>query len=160
MKSSKTPSTRITKPKTSSRRKVRDSRVGYRVQSPRRAHAKTTRWKIPAVTPVGSQLPVSETLPLAVERIVRELHPEKIILFGSYAYGQPSPDSDVDLMVVMKTDASGTVRAWSVSRLLIPRQFPVDILVRTPREIQSEQANGNLFIGEIVSRGKILYERP
>ena len=58
---------------------------------------------IPAVTPIGSVEPVSISLPKAVERIARTLNPVKIILFGSYAYGVPTPDSDVDLLVVMNS---------------------------------------------------------
>ncbi len=55
------------------------------------------------VRPTGFP-PVAKTLPKAVKRIVAELKPEKIILFGSYAYGNPTPDSDVDLLVVMETN--------------------------------------------------------
>ncbi len=114
---------------------------------------------IPAVTPVGSTEPVSRTLPAAVRRIAETLHPEKVILFGSYAYGKPTPDSDVDLLVIMKTNAPRTERYLAVSRLLIPRPFAVDILVRTPTEIQTALKKGDFFIEEIISQGKILYER-
>lgn len=124
--------------------------------------AKPTRrrkFTIPAITPIGSDAPVSETLPKAVQRIVRALHPEKIILFGSYAYGNPTPDSDVDLLVVMKTRASRKERFLAVSRLLMPRPFAVDIIVMTPQEIKTALKQGNFFIDEIVSQGKVLYER-
>lgn len=129
-------------------RQARESRAGY----------STRRWKIPNVTPIGSTAPVSKTLPLAVKRIAETLDPDKIILFGSYAYGKPTPDSDVDLLVVMETTARSADRSWSVSRLLIPRPFPVDILVRTPSEL--EQDKRDFFTKEIVSQGRILYERP
>lgn len=111
------------------------------------------------IVPVGCERPISETLPEAVERIVQELHPEKIILFGSYAHGTPTLDSDVDLLVIMETEASGKERSWAVSRLLIPRPFPVDILVKTPQEIERALEKGDFFIQEIISRGKVLYER-
>lgn len=112
------------------------------------------------VRPVGFP-PVAETLPSAIERIVSELKPEKIILFGSYAYGNPTPDSDVDLLVIMKTKAKEIDRYLAVSNLLYPRQFPVDILVKTPREIKEESIKkGNFFLHEILTKGKILYERP
>jgi predicted nucleotidyltransferase len=114
---------------------------------------------IPAVTPVGCVHPVSETLPLAVDQIARALDPERIILFGSYGYGAPTPDSDVDLLVIMETDATGPERSWAVSRLLLPRPFPVDILVKTPTEIQASLAAGDFFIREIVTKGAVLYER-
>lgn len=90
---------------------------------------------------------------------VDELHPEKIILFGSYANGAPTPDSDVDLLIIMETEAPSKERSWAVSRLLLPRPFPVDILVRTPREIATALERGDFFIREIISHGKVLYER-
>lgn len=111
------------------------------------------------VQPVGFP-PVAETLPSAIERIVSKLRPEKIILFGSYAYGNPTPDSDVDLLVIMKTKAKEVDRYIAVSNLLYPRQFPVDILVKTPKEIEVEsRKKGNFFLREILTKGKVLYER-
>ena len=111
------------------------------------------------VHPVGFP-PVVETLPGAIERIVSELKPEKIILFGSYAYGNPTPDSDVDLLVIMKTRAREIDRYVAVSNLLYPRQFPVDILVKTPKEMEIEaRKTGNFFMREILKKGKVLYER-
>ena len=88
-----------------------------------------------------------------------ELNPEKIILFGSYAYGKPTPHSDVDLLVVLKMSASPKERSWRVSRLLLPRPFPVDILVKTPKEIEKALESGDFFLQEIITRGKVLYER-
>lgn len=111
------------------------------------------------VRPVGFP-PVAETLPGAIERIVSKLKPEKIILFGSYAYGNPTPDSDVDLLVIMKTRAKEIDRYVAVSNLLYPRQFPVDILVKTPKEVQeASRKKGNFFLHEILKKGKVLYER-
>src|SRR6266498_3259471 len=112
------------------------------------------------VHPVGFP-PVAETLPAAIERIVSKLKPEKIILFGSYAYGNPTPDSDVDLLVIMKTSAREIDRYIAVSNLLYPRQFPVDILVKTPKEVEAaSRKKGNFFMREILSKGKVIYERP
>lgn len=81
------------------------------------------------------------------------------MLFGSYAYGVPTGDSDVDLLVILDTHAPRRERSWLVSRLLIPRPFPVDILVKTPQEIEQALASGDFFIQEIMARGKVLYER-
>lgn len=112
------------------------------------------------IRPVGFP-PVAETLPRAIERIVSELKPEKIILFGSYAYGNPTPDSDVDLLVIMNTKAKEIDRYVAVSNLLYPRQFPVDILVKTPKEIkEASHKKGNFFLREILTKGKVIYERP
>jgi predicted nucleotidyltransferase len=117
------------------------------------------QWQIPAVTPRGRTTPVSKALPLATQRIAEGLHPEQIILFGSYAYGTPTPDSDVDLLVVMDTTASTSERYLAVCRLLRPRPFPVDILVKTPPEIKLALEAGDFFIEEIVSQGRVLYEQ-
>jgi len=135
-------------------------RVSPRRTRERRASYRAPRWKIPDITPIGSDEPVSKTLPRAVKRIAETLHPEKIILFGSYAYGDPTPDSDVDLLVVMKTGESEIERYLKVSRLIRPRPFAVDILVKTPQEISRSIRRGDFFIDEIVSQGKVLYERP
>ena len=116
----------------------------------------TTKTKI---HPTGFP-PVSRTLPKAIGRIALELKPEKIILFGSYAYGNPTPDSDVDLLVIMKTRAKQIDRYLAVSNLLYPREFPVDIIVKTPKEIQSElKKKGNFFMREVLTKGKVVYER-
>jgi len=113
----------------------------------------------PQTIPMGLKVPVGKSLRPAVQKIVDELNPEKIILFGSYAYGKPTPHSDVDLLVVLKTKASLKERSWKVSRLLLPRPFPVDILVKTPKEIEKALKSGDFFLREILTRGKVLYER-
>ncbi|MGQ9550451.1 MAG: nucleotidyltransferase domain-containing protein [Roseiflexus sp.] len=102
--------------------------------------------------------PVAETLPPAIECLIRAINPEKIILFGSYAYGHPTPDSDVDLLVVWDTDKPRRDRVVIISLLLYPRLFPVDILVKTPRELE-EEALHNFFLQEILRKGIVLYER-
>lgn len=127
------------------------------------AEPEPIRWRrkphLTILKPTGFETPVALLLPEVVKRIVDALHPEKIVLFGSYAYGTPTQDSDVDLLVVMETDASNGERYLAVSRLLRPRPFPVDILVRTPAEIKAALEAGDFFIAEILSRGRVLYER-
>ncbi|PKO21590.1 MAG: nucleotidyltransferase domain-containing protein [Chloroflexi bacterium HGW-Chloroflexi-1] len=108
---------------------------------------------------MGCERQVSETLPVAVKRIVEELRPEKIILFGSYAQGTATRDSDVDLLVIMETEAPSRERSWAISRLLIPRPFPVDILVRTPVEVEQALKKRDFFMREIIEKGTLLYER-
>ena len=111
------------------------------------------------VRPIGFP-PVAKTLPKAVKRLAANLKPDKIILFGSYAYGNPTPDSDVDLLVIMKTRAKEIDRFVAVSNLLYPREFPVDIIVKTPKEIEAElKRRGNFFWREILTKGKVIYER-
>ena len=84
-----------------------------------------------------------------------EFHPDKIILFGSYAYGTPNQDSDVDLLVVMPArnqhDQAVRIR-W---RLAAP--FPVDLIVSTPKQMTWRLKEGESFTTEIVSKGKLLY---
>lgn len=106
--------------------------------------------------------PVAKTLPQAVERIVSALKPEKIILFGSYAYGNPTHDSDVDLLVIMETHGKTKEKHREISMLLYPRQFPVDIIVKTPKEVEDALKGGvdnGFFIREIIKKGKILYDK-
>lgn len=89
---------------------------------------------VSSVAPRGLP-PVAEILPPAIEKIVRAVAPEKIILFGSY---EPTPDSDMDLLVIWDTDKSRRERVVTISLLLYPRSFPVDIIVKTPRELEEE----------------------
>ena len=113
----------------------------------------------PQTIPVGLKMSVGKSLRPAIQKIVEELKPEKIVLFGSYAYGSPNSHSDVDLLVILKTSASLKERSWKVSRLLLPRPFPVDILVKTPKEVEKAVKSGDFFLKEILTRGKVLYER-
>jgi predicted nucleotidyltransferase len=105
-------------------------------------------------------LPVTEeALSTIVQRVVPALHPHKIIVFGSYIYGAPTPDSDVDLLIILDSQDRPVDRYLSVSRLLRPRPFPLDILVKTPEEISRALTQGDPFIIEIVTQGRVLYER-
>lgn len=94
-----------------------------------------------------------------IRRLVQALQPEKIVLFGSYARGTATADSDVDLLIVVETTDPPVERYLKVSRLLRPRLFPVDILVRTPAEIQQALIAGDFFVREILENGLVLYER-
>jgi predicted nucleotidyltransferase len=100
-----------------------------------------------------------EILAEIVRRIVTTLHPERVILFGSYAYGTPSDHSDVDFLVILETDARPADRYLAVSRLIRPRPFPLDFVVKTPDEITQALVKGDSFICEIVTQGRVLYAR-
>jgi uncharacterized protein len=93
------------------------------------------------------------------QQIGREFRPERVILFGSYAYGKPTPDSDVDLLVVLPFQGSKGLKAFEIMRKLKPH-IPVDIIVRTPDDIQERLELNDFFLKEITSKGKILYESP
>jgi predicted nucleotidyltransferase len=106
-------------------------------------------------------LPVTEEILAEIaRRIVEKLDPEKIVLFGSYAYGEPHQDSDIDLLVVVDSPLSEKELYLAVCRNLRPRPFPIDIIVKTPDEIKSALVKGDFFIKEILTLGKVLYERP
>ena len=93
------------------------------------------------------------------ERIAREFRPERIILFGSYAYGRPTVDSDVDLLVVMPFEGKGVHQAIEILDRLDAR-LPVDLLVRTPQELRERLGMNDFFLREVVERGKVLYAAP
>lgn len=90
-------------------------------------------------------------------QIARKFHPDKILLFGSYAYRKPTPDSDVDLLVFMTTALRPLEQAARI-RSEIDFPFPVDLLVRTPEQIEKRLAMGDGFIRDVTRRGKVLYE--
>jgi len=105
-------------------------------------------------------LPITEEkIRQAAQKIVEAAHPEKIILFGSHAYGNPNDDSDVDLFVVMESDQRVHARMVQLSKILSPRPFPVDIITRTPAELEERLEIGDCFFKEIVTKGKVLYDR-
>jgi predicted nucleotidyltransferase len=92
-------------------------------------------------------------------RLAREFKPRKVILFGSYAYGSPRPDSDVDVLVVMPLDGNPVDKSVEMRLKLRPR-FPLDLLVRTPAKIRERIEMGDDFIRGILDRGRVLYEAP
>jgi predicted nucleotidyltransferase len=89
-------------------------------------------------------------------QVAERFQPERIILFGSYAYGTPQADSDVDLLVVVPArnqhDQAVRIR-WEV-----PAPFPMDLIVRTPHNLSWHLEEGDSFHTEIVTRGKVLWE--
>lgn len=91
------------------------------------------------------------------EQIAVLFHPQKIILFGSYAYGTPRPESDVDLLVVMDTHISELEQAAVICRA-IPYRFGLDLVVYTPQRLAQRLEWGDSFLREIVQRGVTLYE--
>ncbi len=117
--------------------------TAQRVRSPNGKRGKISRREIEAL----------------VRRIAEKFDPEQIILFGSYAYGKPHRYSDVDLLVVMETKERPLAKQVEIARALSPHPFGLDILVYRPREIESRVTMGDYFLREIVTRGKILYER-
>ncbi len=91
------------------------------------------------------------------QSIGRKFKPQKVYLFGSYAYGKPTIDSDVDLLVLMHTSLSNVEQAVQIRRM-VDLPFPTDLLVRTPEQLAQRMEIGDDFIRDIVTKGIVLYE--
>jgi uncharacterized protein len=90
-------------------------------------------------------------------QVAEQFHPRQIILFGSYASGNPYPESDVDLLVVMETPLRSSEQALEIRRQL-NIMFGLDLLVYTPQRLAQRLALGDSFLKEAVERGVVLYE--
>jgi predicted nucleotidyltransferase len=104
----------------------------------------------------GADIPMREIRRFA-RAVAERFRPDKIILFGSYAYGTPHADSDVDILVIMPA-RNQLDMAFKIHWTIQP-PFPLDIIVRTPKEMKWRLEEGDSFLTEVVSRGKILYEK-
>ena len=91
------------------------------------------------------------------QSIGREFRAEKVILFGSYAHGNPAQGSDVDLLVIMKYKGKSAWKSVEILNRLNP-DFSVDLLVRTPAQVKQRLRWNDFFIKEIVEKGKVVYE--
>ena len=94
-----------------------------------------------------------------VERVVERYRPKKVILFGSYAYGEPTEDSDVDLLIIKNTEKRPIDRWLEVKKLLrgLRPLMAVAPLVYTEREIAARIAMRDFFVEEVLERGEMLY---
>ncbi|MEK7249291.1 MAG: nucleotidyltransferase domain-containing protein [Bacteroidota bacterium] len=92
------------------------------------------------------------------KKIAERFSVEKILLFGSYAYGEPEEGSDVDLLIIMDHDKeSNRKQMFEIARMLSPRPFPIDLVVRTPRDIDTRIPQGDWFLKDAYEKGKVLY---
>ncbi|GAK55086.1 DNA polymerase beta domain protein region [Candidatus Vecturithrix granuli] len=92
------------------------------------------------------------------QRIVEKFDPEKIILFGSYARGEPTPESDVDLCIIVDSARA----SWDIRveiSLILDHAFPLDVFVKTRQEVERRLSIGDFFLEDILRKGKVLYER-
>ena len=89
--------------------------------------------------------------------IGREFNATKVILFGSYAYGNPLQGSDVDLLVIMEFKGKGVWKSLEIMDRLNPR-FGVDLIVRTPEQVKQRLEWNDFFMKDVIEKGKVLYE--
>ena len=92
------------------------------------------------------------------KKIAEEYKPEKIILFGSAANGDIRENSDVDLFVIKDTEKRGVERDQEVLRLLHNREFPLDVVVYTPYEVEWRSKGGDPFVLDVLEEGSVIYE--
>ena len=89
-------------------------------------------------------------------RIAREFRPRRIVLFGSYARGEATADSDVDLLVVLPHEGDSVAKSVEI-RLKLRPPFPLDLLVRSPETVSRRLAMGDTFLRDVLENGKVLY---
>jgi len=94
-----------------------------------------------------------------IEKIKDEYQPDRIILFGSYAYGTPDVDSDVDLLIIKNTQDRPIDRRLAVAKIISDPELliPFESIVLTPKEIDERLSIGDQFLEEILQKGEILY---
>ena len=99
----------------------------------------------------------SEKVQEICDRIASDFHPDKIIVFGSHAYGTPGPFSDLDLLVVMPFEGSSLQQAARIISRINP-EMGIDLIVRTPGQVRERLAMRDAFMREILERGRVAYE--
>ncbi len=102
---------------------------------------------------------IKEIILQIVGKIVKEYQPEKVILFGSYAYGAPDRDSDIDLLIIKDTQERPIDRRVAVAKIVSDpkRIIPIEPIVLTPKEIDERLRIGDQFIKQILQKGTVLY---
>ncbi|MCH8295010.1 nucleotidyltransferase domain-containing protein [Candidatus Poribacteria bacterium] len=102
-----------------------------------------------------------DVLAKTVQVIAQKYQPEEIVLFGSYAYGTPDAESDIDLLIVKKTEKPFFQRLFEVQRIVseVCRGYALEPIVLSPGEIEERLQLGDQFIKEILTKGVVMYER-
>jgi uncharacterized protein len=98
-----------------------------------------------------------EQIQILSQQIIEKFQPDCIILFGSYAYGQPTEDSDIDLLVILPFEGLPVHKAIEIRQQVRPT-FPLDLMVRTAAQIQQRLEMGDFFIQDVIEKGHVLYE--
>jgi len=104
---------------------------------------------------------VKDTIQKILDKLVTGYAPQKVILYGSYAYGKPDRDSDIDLLIIKETTERFIDRWVTVQQILTGTHpsIPVETLVLTPQEMEKRLAIGDQFVEEIINKGEVLYAR-
>ena len=132
--------------------------IGYSEQNDGRARP-TDEWKKGRwlVNPSVGVVTTNQVEALS-RQIAREFDPDKIILFGSHAYGTPAEYSDVDLLVILPFTGSGFDKSLEILGRVDPR-FAIDLIVRRPDDTERRYREFDPLIRDALDRGRILYER-
>ena len=105
---------------------------------------------------------INAEIDLIKKLLVDKYHPQKIILFGFFAWGKPDRDSDIDLLIIKQVSQPRPYREQEVYKILTKsfakRYLPVDIIVHTQEEISERELFGDPFVKEILGKGKVIYE--
>jgi len=99
----------------------------------------------------------NENINAIAQQIAEKFHPQKIVLFGSYAYGTPTEDSDVDMLVILPFEGKSALKSVEIIRAIKPL-IPLDLIVRTQEQIVERLQCNDFFLREIIEKGKVLYE--
>ncbi|MEO7993383.1 MAG: nucleotidyltransferase domain-containing protein [bacterium] len=92
-----------------------------------------------------------------VQRLLALVQPDRVLLIGSYAYGDPTAESDIDLLVIMSYDGERFDAEQQLAASLAS-SFPIQILLRTPQEIAARLAAGDMVMRLWLTQGRVLYE--
>jgi len=98
-----------------------------------------------------------EKIKEVINRIVKNVNPEKIILFGSYASGNPREDSDLDILIIKEMRMPRYKRSREVKKHLRGMKIPIDVIVYTKKEIKKWEDTKTAFINQVIKQGKVLY---
>lgn len=101
---------------------------------------------------------IQDVLEKVKHRIVPRFHPQRIILFGSYAVGRSGPNSDIDLLIVMDVEGSTRKKANEIDLLMSDRSIPMDFLVLTPEQYERQKNIIGTVVRQADREGKVIYE--
>ena len=108
----------------------------------------------------GLQVVDRELIDDVVRRIVERFDPDRVVLFGSHARGDATPESDIDLLVEMKTNLRPVQRSYEIQRFFGLRPWGLDVFVYAPEEVKARRGRIGDLLSYVDAEGQVLYERP